>query len=101
LNAVTYANTTIVSPELGVERTDIVLNVDADYLPAEHHELTEVLPTLINDLDDQPECEVSVTVKVGFAGTGTEATFKVKGDCEEIMDIISRKISQLRGLIRK
>ncbi len=104
INVASYANAATILPTptetTEVESVMIVLKADYQNLMDEDAGLKDMLTPIIKSLGDKPTCEVTLKVKLGTSGTGIEASFTVKGDCDEIMEIASDKLSELKKLIR-
>lgn len=103
LTAAAYATPTVVIPnptdEVQTECVSFVLEVEAGLLAADSVDLENTLNLLVDALDDEITCEVTVKVKLGTSGTGVEGSFTVKGDCDEIMNIAAQKLKELKKMI--
>lgn len=80
---------------------DIIVTIDLNHTDVDEAALTSLFTDLEELTDEHLTCEVTFKLKVGFAGTGAEATVTVKGDCDKVIAEAKKLSSEVRALVGK
>lgn len=101
MSTVMFAGNTPAVPTPATDVADIYITVSIDQVDFDESALTGLFTDLEQLSDENLTCEVTFKVKVGYGGSGVEASVTVKGDCDEVVAEAKKRIDEIKEMVNK